>query len=679
MQRRHIVWAAGLFLASSLLAACGGVATPVPVTTPVIDVQPSPQVEVVTAIPTVVKPVEFHAQDTSTFVQVQSSDPDTIDPAVSTSNEGAAIIQNVYETLVFFKRDSVTNFIPQLAEEVPTLQNGGISPDGLVYTFKIRKGVKFHNGDELTASDVAYSLQRVILSGGSNSPAWLLFEPILGTTPNDDITDLIDPYGTLLDNPQKLVKVLPSGLQAMCNRVQRLIAADDQAGTVTIRLYQPWGPFMMILASPISSVMDQKWVGANGGWNGGCDTWQNYYDRTSDQQNQSLLGNGENGTGPYILDHWTASQEIVLKANPSYWRTQPAWDGGPSGTPALKKINIQIIKGGGARIAAIKAGSADTIGQFSSSKPVSLDELAGQICDLQGQCTDTKTPGSQIRIYQGIPAQTQVDALFNFSINAEGGNTLIGSGQLDGNGIPTNFFTDVNVRKAFSYCFDWNAYIQQALGGQGRQMLQVMLPGEIGSDPNNPHYSYDAQKCTDAFKASVWRSPNGASLWDTGFHMNLVYDSRKPESQIFAEILSQNISAVNPKFVIAVTTVPWESYTDYSRNKKLPIYFTTTREVISDPHNWAQRLTVGTLGSGLQRMSRGMAYQFEYLVNKGVSTTDPAVRAQIYQQFNQLYFDLAPAILLTQSMEKRYEQRWVSGYYYNAMYADLYYYALSKQ
>jgi ABC-type transport system substrate-binding protein len=74
-----------------------------------------------------------------------------------------------------------------------------------------------------------------------------------------------------------------------------------------------------------------------------------------------------------------------------------------------------------------------------------------------------------------------------------------------------------------------------------------------------------------------------------------------------------------------------------------------------------------------------MKYQFQYLVDKGVQTTDPAVRAQIYQQFNQLYYQNASAILLAQALDKRYEQRWVSGYYFNPMYADLYYYVLSKQ
>lgn len=665
--------------AVSILAACQGAGIPTEaVDTPMVVAQ-TPQVVVVTPVPTIAEAIQFHAQDPTNFIEVQANEPETLDPVVTTDKSASAILQNVYETLVFFKRDSVTEFIPQLAEEVPTIQNGGISPDGLTYTFKIRQGIKFHNGDPLTPSDVAFSLQRLILAGGSNSPAWLLFEPVLGSTTNNDITDLIDASGSFLDNPDKLAVVNPGGLQAMCQRVQHLISANDQAGTVTLKLVKPWGPLLMILAGPYSSIMDRNWVAQNGGWNGSCASWQNFYDRTADQQNQTKIGQGENGTGPFILDHWTAGRELVLKANPDYWRKDPAWDGGPSGAPALKKVTLQFIKGSGAHISALKSGSADAIGQYSSSNDTKLDEIAGETCNIQGKCTSTQIPGSSIRSYTDLPSTTRMDALFNYDINALNGNPLLGSGQLDGAGIPPNFFTDVFIRQAFSYCFDWDAYITQALGGHGRQLTQVMMPGELGADPQNPHYRYDPQACANAFKSTVWKAVNGGSLWDTGFHLSIVYNPRLPASQVFADVLSQGVSAVNNKFVIQVTNQPWEIYTDNYRNKRLPILFATSREVIADPHNWADLMTVGRLGYGLQRMPLGMRYQFQYLVDKGVQTTDPAARAQIYQKFNQLYYQNASAILLAQALDKRYEQRWVSGYYFNPMYADLYYYVLSKQ
>src|SRR5215471_8431270 len=48
-------------------------------------------------------------------------------------------------------------YVPSLATEVPTLDNGGISKDGLRYTFKLRRGVKWHDGQPFTSADVAFT------------------------------------------------------------------------------------------------------------------------------------------------------------------------------------------------------------------------------------------------------------------------------------------------------------------------------------------------------------------------------------------------------------------------------------------------------------------------------------------------------------------------------------------
>ncbi|HEX9012641.1 MAG TPA: ABC transporter substrate-binding protein, partial [Anaerolineaceae bacterium] len=652
MRARWDKWAALFAAAGMLLAACGGTSIPT-VVEPTETVPPLPEVIIKTPTPANIAPVVFRSKDPSTFNQVQASDLDTLDPAVSTDANAAAILQNVYETLLFYKKDSVTSFIPQLAEDVPTLQNGGISPDGLTYTFKIRKGVKFHNGDPLTAADVAYSFQRGLLSGGSASYEWLVFEPLFGATPNNDITDLVSANGSLLDNPTALEASWAPGLKAVCDRLQTLISADSAKATVTFHLTKPWGPFLTILAGPYASILDQKWAAANGAWDGSCSTWQKFYGRSSGEQNALGIGKSANGTGPYMLDHWTPGQEIILKANPSYWRTTPGWPGGPTGEPALKTINIQIVKGASGRVNALKTGAADTIGFYASSKPTELDNVAGQVCPLGKDCTTGPIPSSTIRVYSSLPAVSRLDALFNFAINTYGGNTFIGSGVLDGKGVPPNFFSDVHIRQAFSSCFDWTAFIQQGMGGLGRQLDQVMLPDELGAGDQNPHYSHDAKACADAFKASVWKSGKGQGVWDAGFQMSLAPNPRNPASQAFAEILAQNLNQVNPKFEVNVNNLAWEDYQTAARNKKLPIYFAVSHQLIADPHYWADLMTMGLLASA-QQMPTGMKDQFAGLVQKGVQTSDPAARAQIYQQFNQVYYNNAPAILLAQELQRRY-------------------------
>ena len=83
--------------------------------------------------------------------------PYYIDPAVGSDFTGSIILCNIYDSLVFPNRDGSVK--PLLAK------SWEISEDGLTYTFELVSGVKFHNGDELTADDVVFSLNRIITIG----------------------------------------------------------------------------------------------------------------------------------------------------------------------------------------------------------------------------------------------------------------------------------------------------------------------------------------------------------------------------------------------------------------------------------------------------------------------------------------------------------------------------------
>jgi peptide/nickel transport system substrate-binding protein len=82
----------------------------------------------------------------------QEAPPPTLDPHFSTAISTRNIAMHIFEQLV--TRDENNDVIPELAE------NWQVSPDGLVYTFKLRSGVKFHNGKEMTSADVKASYER---------------------------------------------------------------------------------------------------------------------------------------------------------------------------------------------------------------------------------------------------------------------------------------------------------------------------------------------------------------------------------------------------------------------------------------------------------------------------------------------------------------------------------------
>src|SRR5438067_13492475 len=103
------------------------------------------------------------------FVFANKSPYDTMDPHAAFDVERVAVRLNRYDGLYRWL-DNPPKLEPWLAE------SHTVSPDGLTYTFKLRRGAKFHDGAEITAEDVRYSAERILAlkKGAAALPAALL-------------------------------------------------------------------------------------------------------------------------------------------------------------------------------------------------------------------------------------------------------------------------------------------------------------------------------------------------------------------------------------------------------------------------------------------------------------------------------------------------------------------------
>jgi|GEM_PF-1327948 len=611
-----------------------------------------------------------HSKDPQTYVYLSAYAPDTLDPALNYSAVGNWVAMNVYESLLFYQRENPDAYIPQLALEAPSLENGGISSDGRNYQFKIRPGVKFHNGGELTAEDVAYSFQRAILQGGLESPQWLFTEPLLGAGVYD-IAELVNP--DLVDDPAGLAKADPGKLEAACLRVKDAVQANDPPGTVTFHLAQPWAPFLSTLASYFGSIQSKAWVMENGGWDGDCRGWARFYGRSVEELNQTKLGSSANGTGPYFLRRWEIGKEIVLRSNEVYWRREPAWPGAPTGNPPIKEVVIRYIPDFETRFAMLQAGEADAIDLDTNADWPKLDNLTGVICTLNDQdCHLSEKPDAPLKMTRGNPTVMRNDIFFTWQIDTEGGNDLIGSGKFDGNGIPPDFFGNIHVRRAFAYCFNYQTYLDQVMAGEGVRSLNLMLPGMVGYNPDTPVNDYDRARCEDEFKQAIF---DGQSVWDKGFNLTIGYSKNSLVRKTIAEIFQNELTSLNSKF--RIQTRELDDYINRRRSRKLGIFTTGWQEDIHDPHNWLYPYTVGVF-AGYQALPPVLQSQFKDYLISGVQATDVAQREQIYRAFNQLYYEQSPGVLLFIPVTRFYQQRWVNGWYDNPAYTGLYFYVLRK-
>jgi ABC-type transport system substrate-binding protein len=361
------------------------------------------------------------AKNPNAIIMDTIGDIDTFDPALAYDTASNEIIQNTYETLIFYDGIAAEKFVPMLAE------SWTVSDDGTVWTFKIRTGVKFHEGGDMTPSDVAYSFQRALLQGGTASPMWLETEPFFGVG-IDDISLLVDPEGSLYDDQEALAAFDPAALVAACEKTKAVIVADDAAGTVTMTLAQAWGPFLPTIANTWGAVMDKEWVAEQGGWDGSCDTWQNYYAMVSaDDPFTPII----NGTGPYKLDHRTPGTETVLVRFDGYW-----------GAPAkVERVTMRIIPEWGTRFAELQAGDADIVDVpvENRSQPdamvgvFSVFDIAAnaygpdqQLCKYDGTklglakftaCAEGETgTGGPLHLCIGRPGLYQDVIIYNFAI-----------------------------------------------------------------------------------------------------------------------------------------------------------------------------------------------------------------------------------------------------------------------
>src|SRR5262245_42437375 len=91
---------------------------------------------------------DAHAQKKGGVLKIGNlGEPPSLDPHWGTQTITEVLTNHIYEGL--YSLDASYRPIPMLAEGMPQ-----VSPDGLTYTIKLRQGIKFHNGKEMTADDV---------------------------------------------------------------------------------------------------------------------------------------------------------------------------------------------------------------------------------------------------------------------------------------------------------------------------------------------------------------------------------------------------------------------------------------------------------------------------------------------------------------------------------------------
>ncbi|MDH4207678.1 MAG: ABC transporter substrate-binding protein [Anaerolineae bacterium] len=586
------------------------------------------------------------ANSPATFVRAALGGVDSLDPHWQYDTRSPEVIQQVYEPLIFYDREAVNEFVPLLAITMPE-----ISPDHTVYTFTVRQGVQFHEGGSLTASDVAYSFWRWMLQGRSGGSSWIILDTMLGVSDVDG---------------------LPGTDGEKCQAVKDSVRFDNDNWTVSFHLTRAFNPLLDVLASPFSSILDQEWMADNGGWGGDCSDWRSYHNPGHDD---SILWNQMNGTGPFKFQNWTGD-ELTLVRNNSYWREEPIWDGGPTGLAGLLQIVFKYEGDAATRLDLLDTGEADSADvpseYYTAANALVRDEYDGGEID-PGKLTVLHSDGI-LRSFKNLPGLSASDAIFIYDI-ASDDNPYIGSGTLDGDGIPTNFFTDTHVRKAFNYCFDWDTFIAEAYLGEAEQRRGPIVRGVMGYSDAQEVYTHSLTLCEDEFQLA-W----AGDVWTEGFSMTIAYNAGNEQRQKAAEIIKENVESITDSFHIEIVALDYlTEYLPAIGNRELPIYFSGWGQDYHHPHNWVVPYmhSEGLFASN-QGFPQGMRDEFDDRIEECLGLVGTEAEA-CYQDLQDMAHDYAIDIFLTQPVNRHYEHLGVNGYYNNPAYMGPYYfYAISE-
>lgn len=370
---------------------------------------------------------------TPLFPAVAADNEITIARSVSTTaldpgflREAATIVDNIFDTLVM--RDEDMKLVPGLATSWKPI-------DDTTWEFKLRTGVKFHNGEDFDAEAVKFTIER-ILDPAANAPTISYIRTIAGV-------EVVDP---------ETVRVKTNG--------------PDPLLPTRMSRYPTY-------------IVPPKYVGEVG---------------------SDVFATKPVGTGPYEFVEFIPDQHVILKANPAYWR----------GEPAIDRVTWRAIPDGTARVTALLTGEVDLV----ENVPVDLVPMTRESQDID--LVQVKNGG--LTIYLGlVMKEPPLDKL--------------------------------KVRQALDAAIDRKGIVDNILGGMATVKGTQVGPADFGY-VNIPPTSYDPEKAKELLKE--------AGMPD-GFAIKMESSHRYMKDGEVAQAIAQQFGDVGIK--VEQNVLDWSVYT----------------------------------------------------------------------------------------------------------------------
>lgn len=299
------------------------------------------------------------AQAGGTLVFAGAADPVVLDGALVSDGESLRVIDQIFEGLVALA-PGTTEIVPALAESWEA------SPDGLAWTFNLRSGVTFHDGEPFNAAAVCYNFDRWYNFKGSfqNPSASYYWQTVFG--------------GFAETDPDSGAPA--ESLYSSCE------ATDDS--TVVLNLTKASSSFLGALSLSSFSIASPKALEEFGADEGEVDE-DGIFHPTGAYGTEHPTG-----TGPFTFESWVVGDKLVLARNDDYWGEKAKLD----------KVIFQPIADNAARLQALQTGE---IQGYDLVEPQDVPTIQG---DAALQVLDRPAFNvAYVGINQSIPPMDQLE------------------------------------------------------------------------------------------------------------------------------------------------------------------------------------------------------------------------------------------------------------------------------
>jgi ABC-type transport system substrate-binding protein len=572
--------------------------------------------------------------------------PFSFDPQIDYESIGFEVIANTFMTLLAYNGSSTSQFIPYAAAYIPSVGNG-INSNYTVYTFVIRPGLRFSNGDPLTAYDVWYTVIRALLLNGG-----------VPTTPDWILAQFLVPNATA-----GVPLVTPPNLTQGYEEIMHAVTYNNQTNTVTFHLIRPVPPtlFFQILSDPLASgIQDAKWLEQVGA--GITFTPQGFY-QYEQWANESHGYNTEVQwdpvtSGPYEIKTYVPSQSVVLAPNPYY-----------IGVPSIPKPNDSVViywvKDPQTAYYMFASGDADIVSLLPNSYIPQLEALQSQ---------------GKADIYL-FPSLSNFFFAFNINVNTTEMKQLFGSQYT----MPSNYFANLDVRKAFAYAFNYSYYLNYVVGNKkynlllGENYTNAIIKGLAYYVPPSQLQNVPYTNLSYAKQLLIQ-----SGLYNTQVNIPVVIPTGDTSDFEATEEFSQVLNSIDPNIQLTPIYMPFSQMNAYLiPGGPMPMYPLGWAADFPHPSDFVINLYAptgayaGANGWSVQylnstgHINQAKLYQqLINLINEADNTENSTLAAELYKQVAQTAIDLYMYIYTVQPNAMWVVAPYMTGFHNNIQYEE---------